>query len=110
MEPEFADGGMHDAHDFWLLVISAFKRHENGSNLIDGLLRGRLATTLRCQSCENISFIPEYVLDLSLPLHPSFLPLNLTPKDEASSCGLTSSIDSPISDETEVTRSSQSGW
>lgn len=33
LEPEFADGGMHDAHDFWLLAVEALRQSRGTARL-----------------------------------------------------------------------------
>ena len=93
IEPEFADGGMHDAHDFWLLAIEALTHHPGhtslsqrppsiqpygdgvgGQRLTESLFKGVLQTTLSCEVCGYTSRIDETFVDHSLSLH------SVTPK------------------------------
>eukprot|EP00803_Ostreobium_quekettii_P001111 evm.model.scf_1362.2 EVM.evm.TU.scf_1362.2 scf_1362:27344-39694(+) len=69
LEPEFADGGMHDAHDFWMLALEALRKSEGGSRLVDSVFGGKLRTTTTCSTCGNTSSTVDQVIDLSLPLH-----------------------------------------
>ncbi|GMH35078.1 hypothetical protein BSKO_02946 [Bryopsis sp. KO-2023] len=91
VEPEFADGGMHDAHDFWLLAAEALRKSRGGSRLVDGVFGGKLRTTTVCCHCGHTSSTVDQVLDLSLPLQRKQTPPEAPSRrtTESSSCHTT---------------------